>query len=63
MLDDSLAMLPERKLSTAGAVRIEARISQGGTAAIQAGDLQSTPAIVDPRSGKPVRLVIDHVIS
>jgi cytochrome c-type biogenesis protein CcmH len=63
MLDDSLAMVPERKLSTAGAVTIEARISQGGTAALQVGDLQSTPAIVAPRSGKPVRLVIDHIIS
>lgn len=63
MLDDSLAMLPDRKLSTAGAVMIEARVSQRGAAASQAGDYQSTPAIVDPRSGKPVRLIIDHIIS
>lgn len=61
-LDDSLAMLPERKLSTAGPVTVEARVSQGGTAASQAGDLQSAPASVDPRSGKSVHLVIDHVI-
>jgi cytochrome c-type biogenesis protein CcmH/NrfG len=60
MLDDSLAMLPDRKLSTAGAVLIEARVSQRGAAASQAGDFQSAPAIVDPRSGKPVRLIIDH---
>ena len=63
MLDDSLAMLPDRKLSTAGAVVIEARVSQRGTAATQAGDFQSTPAIVEPHSGKPVRLIIDHIIS
>ncbi|MGC2460478.1 MAG: hypothetical protein WA446_05780, partial [Steroidobacteraceae bacterium] len=61
-LDDSLAMLPERKLSTAGPVTVEARVSHGGTAASQAGDLQSAPASVDPRSGKSVHLVIDHVI-
>jgi cytochrome c-type biogenesis protein CcmH len=62
MLDDSLAMLPERKLSTAGRVMIEARVSLVGTAASQPGDLQSAPAIVDPHSGKPIRLVIDHII-
>jgi cytochrome c-type biogenesis protein CcmH/NrfG len=62
-LDDSLAMLPDRKLSTAGAVMIEARVSQRGTAASQAGDFQSTPAIVDPHSGKAVRLIIDHITS
>jgi len=61
-LDDSLSMLPERKLSTAGPITVEARVSQGGTAASQAGDLQSAPASVDPRSGKSVHLVIDHVI-
>ncbi len=61
-LDDSLAMLPERRLSTAGPVTVEARVSQGGTAASQAGDLQSAPASVDPRSGKSVHLVIDHII-
>jgi cytochrome c-type biogenesis protein CcmH len=63
MLDDSLAMLPDRKLSTAGSVVIEARVSQRGAAASQAGDFQSAPAIVDPHSGKPVRLIIDHIIS
>jgi cytochrome c-type biogenesis protein CcmH len=62
VLDDSLAMLPERRLSTAGRVVIEARVSLVGTAASQPGDLQSAPAIVDPHAGKPVRLVIDHII-
>ncbi|MGA2563170.1 MAG: hypothetical protein ABSF96_06385 [Steroidobacteraceae bacterium] len=61
-LDDSLAMLPGQKLSTAGPVTVEARISQGGTAASQAGDLQSAPVSVDPRSGKSVHLIIDHII-
>jgi len=62
MLDDSLAMLPERKLSTTGRVTVEARISRSGAAASQAGDLQSAPTTVDPRSGQSMHLVIDHII-
>jgi cytochrome c-type biogenesis protein CcmH/NrfG len=62
MLDDSLAILPERKLSTAGAVMIEARVSQSGTAASHSGDFKSTPAVVDPHAGRSVHLVIDHII-
>ena len=62
MLDDSLAMLPERKLSTAGRVTVEARVSRSGAAASQAGDLQSAPTTVDPRSGQSMHLVIDHII-
>jgi hypothetical protein len=61
-LDDSLAMLPGKKLSTAGPVTVEARVSQGGITASQAGDLQSAPVSVDPRSGKSVHLIIDHII-
>jgi cytochrome c-type biogenesis protein CcmH/NrfG len=62
-LDDSLAMMPERKLSTAGTVMVEVRVSPGGTAAIQSGDMQSAPTLVDPHSGKSIHLVIDHIIS
>jgi hypothetical protein len=61
-LDDSLAMVPGKKLSTAGPVTVEARVSQHGTATSQAGDMQSAPADVDPRSGNSVHLVIDHII-
>jgi len=61
-LDDSLAMLPGKNLSTAGPVTVEARVSQGGITASQAGDLQSAPVSVDPRSGKSVHLIIDHII-
>jgi cytochrome c-type biogenesis protein CcmH/NrfG len=61
-LDDSLAMLPDRKLSTAGVVTIEARVSQSGAAASAPGDFASRAVTVDARSGQSVHLVIDHVV-
>ena len=38
-LDDSTAMTPERKLSTAGEVLIKVRVSKSGNAMPQSGDL------------------------
>lgn len=61
-LDDSLAMLPDRKLSMAGQITVEARISQSGTAARAPGDFASQPATVDSRSDQAVHLVIDHIL-
>jgi cytochrome c-type biogenesis protein CcmH len=61
-LDDSLAMLPERKLSTAGPVTIEARTSRTGQAMPAPGDFQGATAPLDPAAGKPVRVVIQRVI-
>lgn len=61
-LDDSQAMLPTRKLSTAGAVTIEARTSRTGQAMPAAGDFQGVTEQVDPSEGKPVRVVIQRVI-
>jgi cytochrome c-type biogenesis protein CcmH len=61
-LDDSLAMLPERKLSTAGAVTIEARTSRTGQAMPAPGDFQGATAPLTPVGGKPVRVVIQRVI-
>ena len=61
-LDDSQAMLPSRRLSTAGAVTIEARTSRTGQAMPAAGDFQGVIGPIDPAAGKPVRVVIQRVI-
>jgi hypothetical protein len=61
-LNDASAMVPNRKLSTAGSVTVEARVSRSGTATPQPGDFQSVVMTVDPRERKAVRLLIDHVI-
>lgn len=61
-LDDTLAMLPDRKLSTAGPVTIEARTSRSGQAMPAPGDFQGATAPLDPAAGKPVRVVIQRVI-
>jgi len=61
-LDDSLAMVPDRKLSTAGPVTVEARISQSGAAAGAPGDFASRAVTVDTRSAQPVQLMIDHIL-
>ncbi|MDE2219256.1 MAG: hypothetical protein KGJ52_02655 [Gammaproteobacteria bacterium] len=61
-LDDSQAMIPMRKLSTAGPVTIEARTSRTGQAMPAPGDFQGVSAQLDPAAGKPVRIVIQKVI-
>lgn len=61
-LNDASAMVADRKLSTAGSVTVEARVSRSGTAMPQPGDFQSVVMTVNPRERKPVRLLIDHVI-
>lgn len=61
-LDDSRAMLPTRKLSTAGKVTIEARTSRTGQAMPAPGDFQGVSAQLDPGSGSRVRIVIEKVI-
>jgi hypothetical protein len=62
-LDDTQAMMPQRKLSTAGPVTIEARTSKSGQAMPERGDFQGTTLQFDPAAGKPVRIVIERVIS
>jgi cytochrome c-type biogenesis protein CcmH len=55
-------MFPERKLSTAGKVTVEARISKSGQATPQTGDLQGVTEPLNAAEGKPVRIVIERVI-
>lgn len=62
VLDDSLAMVPGRTLSSAGRVSVEARVSLGGTAAAHSGDFHSNVTTVDAHSRAAVRLVIDQII-
>jgi cytochrome c-type biogenesis protein CcmH len=61
-LNDSQSMLPERKLSTAGAVTVEARISLSGQAISQPGDLLGSTAPLSPRDGKVLKIVIQKVV-
>ncbi|MFO1467955.1 MAG: hypothetical protein U1F35_16195 [Steroidobacteraceae bacterium] len=61
-LDDSQAMMPQRKLSDFRAVTVEARISASGQPLAQAGDLHGITGTLDPKSGKPVRVVISEVV-
>ncbi len=62
-LDDSQSMMPGRNLSSAGRVRIEARISKNGQALPSAGDLQGSTGVFSPADQKPLKIVIDRVIS
>jgi cytochrome c-type biogenesis protein CcmH/NrfG len=61
-LDDSMAMLPTRKLSTAGKVTIEARVSKSGLANRQAGDLLGETPPLDPATAGVVQINIARVI-
>jgi cytochrome c-type biogenesis protein CcmH len=60
-LDDSMAMSPMAKISSASAVRIEARVSRSGGAAPQSGDLVGTSEAVKP-GASGVKIVIDKVL-
>jgi hypothetical protein len=61
-LDDSMAMVPSRRLSQFDKVVIEARISRSGQATPESGDLFVTSPVVDPGAGAPLALVINREI-
>ncbi len=59
-LDDSMAMMPPRTISSVAAVEIEARVTKSGQAMPQPGDLYS--AVQQAKAGKSgMKLVIDQV--
>lgn len=60
-LDDSMAMSPNARLSTAGRVVVEARISKSGNAMPQAGDLRGTSEPLSP-GGSPVQITISEAV-
>jgi cytochrome c-type biogenesis protein CcmH len=57
-LDDTQAMAPGMNLSSAQAVRIEARVSRSGNASPQPGDLVGTSDVVKP-GARGLRIVVD----
>lgn len=61
-LDDSMAMLPSRRLSQFDKVIVEARISRSGQATPASGDLYVTSDVVRPLAGQKLTLVIDREI-
>jgi cytochrome c-type biogenesis protein CcmH len=61
-LDDSNAMVPGRTISSAPAVKVEARLSQSGQALPQSGDLQGGSSLFDPKLHQSLRLVINQVV-
>jgi cytochrome c-type biogenesis protein CcmH len=60
-LDDTMAMTPATPLSSAGALRVEARISRSGNATPQPGDLVGTSEVVRP-GARNVKIVVDKVL-
>ncbi len=59
-LDDTMAMLPSRRLSQFDRVVIEARISRSGQAMPSSGDLYVTSPVVNPGAAARLALVIDR---
>ena len=57
-LEDSMAMTPQAKLSSAAQVTISAKISAGGSATPMQGDLVSNSVTVSPSASEAVSLVI-----
>jgi cytochrome c-type biogenesis protein CcmH len=60
-LDDSMAMTPAARLSTAGEVVVEARVTKTGSATPASGDLRGASAPVKPGT-RDVLIVINNVV-
>lgn len=61
-LDDSMAMMPQLKLSKYKQVNVVARISKHGSVSAQAGDLEGRIELIEPGANDLFELVIDRVI-
>ena len=62
VLDDTLAMMPDKVISGQSSVIVEARISRSGNAIAANGDLQSKPATVRVGERK-LKLLVDQVVT
>ena len=62
VLNDSMAMMPQMKLSRFPKVRIEARVSKSGNALPQSGDLEGEVAPVRSDRREPLTVRIDQVV-
>jgi cytochrome c-type biogenesis protein CcmH len=60
-LDDSMAMMPEMKLSAFPEVAVGARVSKSGNPIAKSGDLEGEIRPVKPGQSGPVMVVIDSV--
>ena len=60
-LDDSMAMTPAARVSAAGEVVVEARVSKTGSATPSPGDLQGSSAPIKP-GARDVLIVINDVV-
>lgn len=62
VLDDSMAMMPQLRLSQFSRWKLTARISRNGDVKAQAGDLQGQIRVEQTDASKPVHLVISELI-
>jgi cytochrome c-type biogenesis protein CcmH len=60
-LDDSMAMMPQMKLSQFTEVAVGARISLSGSPTAQSGDLEGEISTVNPGQSEIVKVIIDSV--
>ncbi|MBV2094739.1 MAG: c-type cytochrome biogenesis protein CcmI [Candidatus Thiodiazotropha sp. (ex Codakia orbicularis)] len=60
-LDDSMAMMPQMRLSQHAKVSVGARISLSGSPTAQSGDLEGETSAVSPGQAEIVKVVIDSV--
>ncbi|MBK9624369.1 MAG: c-type cytochrome biogenesis protein CcmI [Rhodocyclaceae bacterium] len=61
VLDDSMAMTPQSKISGAKQLRVEARISRSGNAIAAAGDIAGQSKTIKPGAAK-LNISLDHVV-
>jgi len=61
ILDDSLALSPQRPMSSVAGLELVARVAIGGTPQPESGDIEGRSGPVDPlHTDKPYDLVIDQ---